>query len=126
MLRVFMKILSHTSQCEKEENKKGFRVSDFALLMVVFKWHHGSEGVKLCHSAAAHKARAIIQFVEEKKKSYLSCPTHPTALTNIALYNFWAVFCFETIVQELCESRGGRPGLFVLTSLLISVDVKIY
>ena len=27
------------------------------------------------------------------------------------------------IVQELCESRGGRPGL---TSLLVSVDVKIY
>ena len=30
------------------------------------------------------------------------------------------------IVQELCESRGGRPGLSVLTSLLASVDVKIY
>ena len=30
------------------------------------------------------------------------------------------------IAQELCESRGGRPGLSVLTSLLVSVDVKIY
>ena len=30
------------------------------------------------------------------------------------------------IVQELCESRGGRPGLSVLTSLLLSVDVKQY
>ena len=30
------------------------------------------------------------------------------------------------IVQELCESRGGRPGLPVLTSLLVSVDVKNY
>ena len=30
------------------------------------------------------------------------------------------------IVQELCESRGGRPGLSVLTSLLVSVDVMIY
>ena len=29
-------------------------------------------------------------------------------------------------VQELCESRGGRPGLSVLLSLLVSVDVKIY
>ena len=28
--------------------------------------------------------------------------------------------------QEPCESRGGRPGLSVLTSLLVSVDVKIY
>ena len=26
------------------------------------------------------------------------------------------------IVQELCESRGGRPGLSVLTSLLVSVE----
>ena len=30
------------------------------------------------------------------------------------------------IVQELCESRGGRPGLSGLTSFLVSVDVKIY
>ena len=28
------------------------------------------------------------------------------------------------IVQELCESRGGRPGLSVLISLTVSVDVK--
>ena len=30
------------------------------------------------------------------------------------------------IVQELCESRCGRPGLSVLMKLLVSVDVKIY
>ena len=30
----------------------------------------------------------------------------------------------EIRVQELCESRGGRPGLFVLMSLTVSVDVK--
>ena len=30
------------------------------------------------------------------------------------------------IVQELCESRVGRSGLSVLTSLLVSVDVKLY
>ena len=29
------------------------------------------------------------------------------------------------IVQELCESRGGRPGLSVLTSFLVSVDEKL-
>ena len=32
----------------------------------------------------------------------------------------------KAIVQELCESRGGRPGPSVLTSLLVSVDVKLY
>ena len=34
--------------------------------------------------------------------------------------------CVCLIVQELCESRGGRPGLSVLTSLLVSVGVKLY
>ena len=32
----------------------------------------------------------------------------------------------KIIVQELCESRGGRPELSILTSLLVSVDVKNY
>ena len=27
-------------------------------------------------------------------------------------------------VQELCESRGGRPGFSVIMSFTISVDVK--
>ena len=30
------------------------------------------------------------------------------------------------IVGEMLESRGGHPGLSVLTSLLVSVDVKLY
>ena len=41
----------------------------------------------------------------------------------------YKTMCFShdgVIVQELCESRGGRPGLSVLTSLLVSVDVKNY
>ena len=29
-----------------------------------------------------------------------------------------------TRVQELCESRGGRPGLSVLMSLTVFVNVK--
>ena len=36
------------------------------------------------------------------------------------------LYRYIRIVQELCESRGGRPGLSVLTSLLVSVDVKVY
>ena len=35
-------------------------------------------------------------------------------------------YIYIIIVQELCESRGGRPGLSVLMSLLVSVDVKNY
>ena len=38
-----------------------------------------------------------------------------------------AGFCYDlhVIVQELCESGGGRPELSVPTSLLASVDVKL-
>ena len=44
----------------------------------------------------------------------------------MALSDLCRDFTFlEPIVQELCESRGGRPGLSVLTSLLVSVDVKL-
>ena len=32
----------------------------------------------------------------------------------------------EVRVQELCENRGGRPGLSILTSLTVSMDVKQY
>ena len=42
MLCVLMKILSRAS--EKKRRQKGLTVSDFALLLVVFKRRHGSEG----------------------------------------------------------------------------------
>ena len=35
-------------------------------------------------------------------------------------------YAMRVRVQDLCESRGGRPGLSVLTSLMVSVDVKQY
>ena len=42
------------------------------------------------------------------------------------LYTYrYTVTTSHPIVQELCEGRGGRPGLSVLTSLLASVDVRI-
>ena len=39
-------------------------------------------------------------------------------------YFFGGNSALNVIVQELCESRDGRPGLSVLTSLLVSVHVK--
>ena len=41
-------------------------------------------------------------------------------------YIFACFLLISFIVQELCESRGGHPGLSILTSFLVSVDVKIY
>ena len=51
------------------------------------------------------------------------CPNAGSNLLKIE-FSQWSVCIF--IVQELCESRGGHPGLFVPTSLLVSVDVKQY
>ena len=39
-----MKIISHATL--KKKTKRVLRVSNFALLWVNFKWHHGSEGLK--------------------------------------------------------------------------------
>ena len=43
---------------------------------------------------------------------------------NTRLYINFRSGTFHVRVQELCESRGGRPGLSVLMSLTVSVDVK--
>ena len=44
-----------------------------------------------------------------------------------SLYNASGQYADGFRVQELCESRGGRPGLFVLMSLtVVSVDVKYH
>ena len=41
------------------------------------------------------------------------------------IYKVLCSLCYG-IVQELCESWGGCPGLSVLMSRLVSVDVKLY
>ena len=44
------------------------------------------------------------------------CPQYKTPLNKNKIF----------IVQELCESRSGRPRLSILTSLIVSVDVNQY
>ena len=53
-------------------------------------------------------------------------PILPELVTLVALFISMQLSIDTVVVQELCESRGGRPGLSVLTSLLVSVDVKNY
>ena len=52
---------------------------------------------------------------------YLIFNTQSTMTVISGWHSLW-----KCIVQELCESRGGHPGLSILTSLLVSVDVKLY
>ena len=49
---------------------------------------------------------------------------HHVYLLDFALQARHSAAKSIAIVQELCESRGGRPGLSVLMSLTVSVDVK--
>ena len=51
VLCVLMKILSHTSVKKKTKRLRG---SNFTLLLVIFKWHHGSEGVNVLSTTQGH------------------------------------------------------------------------
>ena len=46
-------------------------------------------------------------------------------LDTLSLVIFLSALLLVKIVQELCESGGGPPRLSVVTSLLVSVDVKL-
>ena len=62
----------------------------------------------------------------EKRKKNISRLTPPLCESYFRVSLHYCDYKQASIVQELCESRGGRPGLSVLTSLLVSVDVKLY
>ena len=59
---------------------------------------------------------------------YISIYITRSILNYIYIYIIFFFYSntHSMIVQELRESRGGRPGLSVLMSLLVSVDVKNY
>ena len=81
----------------------------------IFKWNNNK----------THSNRRVRHFVWPS----FSRPVHQSALIGLQsaprAYSH-SRFPRQNIVQELCESQGGRPGLSVLTSLLVSVDVKLY
>ena len=80
--------------------------------------------------AAVHGLSGLFRAVYTVEPS-LFCPPPPPRLPSPSLISHLAsvdvkqnVLMCAYIVQELCESRGVRPGLSVLTSLMVSVDVK--
>ena len=71
VLCILMKILSHFhTPAQKKEKKKGFRLSNSALLMVVFQRHHGSEGVN---------------NVALREPVHVACETHGTLISSPCL-----------------------------------------
>ena len=70
----------------------------------------------------------LFVHISVERKEWISCnDVSCTMETYVSMYVIHSGMDYAIlIVQELCESRGGRPGLSVLTSVLVSVDVKLY
>ena len=75
-----------------------------------------------CKSLFNYRGFAVCKFLLGLKAVWLeTCLFYPL---YVFIHFCCCIFCI--IVQQLCESRGGPPGLSVLTTLLVSVDVKLY
>ena len=88
------------------------------------------------NSSASTPPRWIFKKCSIKSYSHsfrIACDTNAVSLFESSEKRYIYIYIYikaininYIIVQELCESRGGHPGLSVLTSLLVSVDVKLY
>ena len=72
-----------------------------------------------------------VSLLESGEQRYIKainasiCPK-PVPISPYGLCGRKAVLNICPRAQELCENRDGRPGFSVLTSLMVSVDVKQY
>ena len=84
-------------------------------------------GVKILWDTSVPYTYSMVAFADchNSAKNYWSEQVAPRSKRRVILYKRICGAIYY-IVQELCESRGGRPRLSVLTSLLVSVDVKNY
>ena len=91
--------------------------SDVGLLRFYQLVHHMSENTETFLYPSCRQMFCLLQLELVSKK--------PSMLCLLPGYLHFPTLS-SCIVQELCESRGGHPGPSVLTSLLVSMDVKIY
>ena len=129
-----------TCQREKKEDKKGYRVSSFALLLVILKRPHGSEGVKsiflfcsVCEHFIATKwvlqgSMMPLQFAwGSPHVTPLSLSTS-LVLAASRIYTWTEVcICFTSVVTTVktwtcmyvCQSASLVKGEIVVTVLLL-------
>ena len=69
----------------RKRRRKDWRVSNFALIWVVFKWHHGSEGVNSVFQRWAH----ALQLVVIDCASFVHCLARSTKTAR--QYLTWAI-----------------------------------
>ena len=81
----------------------------------------------LCSTSHSESPKISNLMFQLCSKLYYACDyKHPRLMKVHSLLDSLGLSYIRDIVQELCESRGGHPGLSVLTSLLVSVGVKNY
>ena len=85
-----------------------------------------------------HEYRLSVPLFPTKYPSCFALSGSPPVHFCLVIGGGLACFCWSELllflsvllyvhrlrVQELCESRGGRLGLLVLMSLMVSVDIK--
>ena len=89
------------------------RINDFYVFNS--EWHH-------LHSLHAILLLVVVVVVVVMVYLFqISCPEVRMWLRDVKIQE---PTCLKFRGQELCESRGGRPGLPSLILLMVSVDVK--
>ena len=93
-----------------------------------------SEDIKQHYLPITTCGKSAVSLFESGKQRYIKTNINnvhlrPSLISLMVSVDITEAPCLltsvELIVQELCESGGGRPGLSVLTSLMVSVDVKL-
>ena len=90
---------SLTCQCRGDKNTKGLRVSNFALLLVVFKRHYGRDGVK-------SKAESRFLIWSWPVQSWNTKRWLSSLFPRVCYLSRKGDLCFECITTALIVSRN--------------------
>jgi len=113
----------------QKQRQKGFRVSNFALLLVGFKRHHGSEGVNTLISSTYWRegwpswTEHILRGLVLLKEQFLCSSAVRLKLPGFTLLLFWSLLlvkerrrereagwpCIKHVLRSLVPSIKGRP-----------------
>ena len=102
-----------TCQCEKEDQKKkkkSLRVSNFALLWIVFKWHHGMRGLSTIRDGEPRTSTSTFTQLFSSESRFVDATLNCQGRSEFRS-------CVKVKVAVL-----GSPSLTVLK--MVSVDVK--
>ena len=91
----------------RKRRQKELRVYIFALLLLVFKWHHGSEGVNVCRNVALAEATTRSNPV-----TAVVCNTPAVCLAGVVQVRVYIIITSWANLSWLCvpKDRKNRRG----------------